>query len=241
MTRAGRAARLARVPAPPTVVPRSPLRAALSALVVVALETALLALGLGGFPALARHPQALGLIAVWAASGVALAALRPVRSQDVVERPAGQGALLVALLVIPLFTPLLCAWAAREGLAPLPGGAAPRWAGVALAAGGLWLRVAAMTRLGPRFAPLVALQRTHALETGGLYARLRHPGYVGAALANLGTVIALGSAAGLVSVALFAAALEARMRAEEALLARRFGDAWVAYAARAGRWLPRLG
>ena len=183
--------------APPSLVPRSPTRAVASALVVVAIEAALLALGCGGVRALAVHPRALALLAVWAVSGIALALLRPVRGQDVAERPTGQAALLVALLLVPLFTPMLCAWAERVALWPLPGGAPLRWAGVALAAAGLATRIAAMARLGDRFSPLVALQREHALETRGLYARMRHPGYLGSWLANLGVVLAFGSAAGL--------------------------------------------
>ncbi len=221
--------------APPSLVPR----ALVLALVVAAIEAALLALALGGVGALAAHPRALALIGVWTASGLALAVLRPVRSQDVVEQPPGQAFLLVALLVLPLFTPMLCAWAARAALAPLPGGPALRWAGVALAAAGLALRIAAMAQLGDRFAARVALQRDHVLETRGLYGALRHPGYLGAWLANLGVVLAFGSAAGLASAVLFGWALDARMRAEEELLARRFGPDWRAYAARAGRWVPR--
>ncbi len=225
--------------APPSRIPLSPVAALGAALLIAGIEAALLALGLGGVRALLASPPALGLIATWATSGAVLAALRPLRGQDVTERPPGQAFLLAALLVIPLFTPALCAWAARLGVWPLPGGAARAWSGVALAAAGLALRIAAMARLGPRFAPTVALQRDHALEMRGLYALIRHPGYLGSWLANLGAVLALGSAVGLASVLLFGLALEARMRREETLLARRFGADWTAYAARVGRWLPR--
>jgi len=227
------------VTAPPSLVSRSPLRALLSVVLVTALEAALLAIALGGTGRLLAHPRALALVAVWAAGSASLAWLRPARTQDVVERPAGQGALLAALLVVPLLTPMACAAAERAGLWPLPGGAALRWGGVALAALGLALRIAAMARLGSRFAPLVALQRQHALETGGPYAVVRHPGYLGAWVSNLGAALAFGSALGLVCAALFALVIEARARAEEALLAARFGDAWRAYAARTGRWWPR--
>jgi protein-S-isoprenylcysteine O-methyltransferase Ste14 len=213
-------------------------RTLVMALAVVAFEASLLALALGGFGALLLHRRAVALVLVWAAGAAVLGVLRPVRAQDPAERAPRRGLLLVALLVIPLVTPMLCAWAERAGLAPLPGGAALRWSGVALAAAGLALRIAAMVRLGDRFAPVVALQREHALETRGPYATLRHPGYVGSWLANLGAALAFGSAAGLVSPVLFAVALEARMREEEAQLERRFGDAWRAYAARAGRWAP---
>jgi protein-S-isoprenylcysteine O-methyltransferase Ste14 len=218
-----------------------PLRTLLMALIVTALDAALIALALGGPAALFHHARALALIAIWGATTLVLAFLRPVRAQDVVESAPGQRALLFALFVIPLLTPPLSALGERMGWWPLAGGAPLRWAGVALAAAGLALRIAAMARLGPRFAPVVAVQREHALETGGPYARIRHPGYLGAGLANLGAALAFGSAIGLIGAALMALALHARMGTEEALLERRFGDEFARYRARTGRVLPRLG
>jgi protein-S-isoprenylcysteine O-methyltransferase len=229
------------VNAPPTARPRPPLVAITLALAVGLVDAALLALGMGGVRALLARPPALALLAVWVLGGARLALSRPAGAQDLIERPRGQGLLLVALLVIPLFTPMLCAFAARAGVALLPGGDAARWTGVVLVAAGLAVRVAAMGRLGSRFAPVVALQRTHALETRGLYAWVRHPGYIGALIAQVGAVLALGSAAGFAPALAFALALEARVRAEERLLARHFGAAWTEYAARTGRWLPRPG
>jgi protein-S-isoprenylcysteine O-methyltransferase Ste14 len=115
------------------------------------------------------------------------------------------------------------------------------WTGIALTAAGLWLRIAAMVRLGPRFSPLVAVQREHVLETSGPYAHVRHPGYLGALLTCLGGALAFGSAAALPLVALMLAAQLARVRREERVLAEHFGERWRAYAARTGALLPVLG
>jgi protein-S-isoprenylcysteine O-methyltransferase Ste14 len=217
-----------------------PLRTLLTALIVTALDATLLALALGGVGPLSRHARALALVAIWGVTSLVLGFLRPVRAQDVVESAPGQRALLLALFLIPLLNPPLSAFAERMGWWPLPGGEPLRWAGVALAAAGLALRIVAMDRLGARFAPVVAVQREHTLETGGPYARIRHPGYLGAGLANLGAALAFGSAVGLIGAALMALALHARMEAEEALLERRFGDEFARYRARTGRVLPRL-
>ena len=222
-------------PARPRVLPTL-----ISALVVTAVDAALLALALGGLAPLAHHARALALIAVWAASALTLGFLRPVRAQDVVERAPGQRLLLVLLFFVPLLTPPLSALGERFAWWPLPGGGALRWAGVALAALGLALRIAAMAQLGARFAPIVAVQREHALETRGLYARMRHPGYVGAGLANLGAALAFGSAVGLTGALVMALALDARIRQEETLLARRFGAEFERYRETSGRVWPRL-
>ena len=198
---------------------RGPVATILLSLIATGVEALLLALALGGFGALVAHTRAMALIAVWAVSGVALALRKPVRDQDVVD-------------VVPE-SPMVLA-----GLASLPGGTALRWAGVALVAAGLALRIAAMSQLGPRFSPRVALQREHPLETRGLYARVRHPGYLGAWLAALGALLAFGSVLGLLPLLPFTWLMAARARREERLLEARFGDAFRDYRSRTGAFLP---
>jgi protein-S-isoprenylcysteine O-methyltransferase Ste14 len=219
--------------------PRLPLALA-RVLPVLALDAALLALGLGGPAALVREPRALALLAVWTAGGVALSLLRPARGQDVsVKRPDPLP--MLVLFLVPLLTPMAGAWAAKHALATLPRANTVSWLGVAAVAAGLLLRVRAMAALGARFSPLVALQREHELETTGPYARVRHPGYLGALLACAGGAVAFGSAAALPLVLLMLAAQLVRVRAEEALLAERFGDEWTDYARRTWALLPRFG
>ena len=116
-----------------------------------------------------------------------------------------------------------------------------RWGGVVLVALGLWLRISAMRRLGTRFSPKIAVQPEHALETGGAYAHVRHPGYVGALLATAGAILAFGSLIAWPLLAIMWIAQNARASREESVLSRHFGDAWQAYAARTGRFVPRLG
>jgi protein-S-isoprenylcysteine O-methyltransferase Ste14 len=209
-------------------------------LVASGFEALLLALALGGFAALAAHPRALALVAIGAVSGAILALRRPVRDQDVASTSPESRWALAGLGLVPLFTPPIAALGERLGIAALPGGAWLRWAGVAMVAAGLALRIAAMTQLGPRFSPMLAVQRQHPLETRGLYARVRHPGYLGSWLAALGAVLAFGSALGLVPLAIFTGLVAGRTRREERWLEQQFGDAYRDYRARTGAFLPRL-
>ena len=215
-------------------------RALLLSALVLALDLILLALGVGGITRLLHHARALALFATWLIAYPTLAVLRPVRSHDPVAGRSDPGVLL-ALFVIPLVTPPLAALAERAGLAPLPGGALTRWGGVALSALGLALRIAAMVRLGSRFSPVAALQRGHTLETRGIYGVVRHPGYLGAWLCDLGIVLAFGSAPALLLPLAMAIAIALRVRGEERLLAGQFGDAYRAYRARVGGFVPRPG
>jgi protein-S-isoprenylcysteine O-methyltransferase Ste14 len=205
----------------------------------LALDAALLALALGGPAQLARDPRAIALLAIWGAGGVVLAWRRQARGHDVAESRPDPVAMAV-LALVPLLTPMAGAWAARHAWAMLPFARGVSWAGIALVAAGLALRIHAMGVLGSRFSPLVAIQREHALETRGPYARVRHPGYLGALLACTGGAVAFGSAAALPLAGLMLAAQLARVRAEEALLAARFGDEWRAYVRRTGALLPRF-
>ena len=146
---------------------------------------------------------------------------------------------MAALLILPLFTPSLAAWSARQHWVMLPSAVPWGVLGPGLVAAGLALRIAAMVQLGSRFSPFVAVQPGHGLETRGLYAHIRHPGYLGALLACVGAALAFGSAAALPLAIGMLAAAGLRIRAEERLLAGHFGVAWEHYAARSGALWPR--
>jgi len=225
---------------PPDRRPPPAAARAVLALLATGLDAALLALALGGVAALLAHPRALTLLALWATGGVTLALLRPVRGHDAVSVDRDPPYALPALFLLPLLAAPVAALGERLGWWPLPGGESLRWLAIALSAAGLATRIAAMARLGSRFSPLVAVQRTHALETGGVYARVRHPGYLGAWVAVLGGTLAFGSAAGLPIAAAMGLLLWARAGREEVLLERHFGDEFRAYRARSGRFVPRL-
>jgi protein-S-isoprenylcysteine O-methyltransferase Ste14 len=218
----------------------APVRIAL-ALLICAFEAAILAWALGGFERLRAHTPALALVGVWAISGVALAWSAPGRGRALAARtPEGRLGLL-GLGLIPLAVAPLAAFFERMGWWPLPGGVALSWTGVAIAALGLAIRVTAMHTLGARFSPTLTVQPEHRLETAGLYARIRHPGYLGSLLASLGAALTFGSGLGLLPVAALLLLLGSRMRREEAMMAEHFGESWREYRARSGPWWPRVG
>jgi len=140
--------------------------------------------------------------------------------------------------VLPMIAAPASALGVRLGVWPLPGGAALRWAGVALSAAGLTLRLAAMSQLGARFSPRVTLQSQHALESRGLYALVRHPGYLGAWLTALGGALAFGSGIGLLVAGLMLLAYIPRIHVEERLMADHFGAEWSDYCRRTKAIIP---
>ena len=214
--------------------------AVVGSIAVTALDAALLALALGGLPPLLAHPRALALIAVWGVGGLVLALIRPVRGHDAIAVASESRLAFVALFLIPLVTPAVAALGERFAVFPWFALAPIEWAGVAAVAAGLAVRIAAMSRLGSRFAPIVSLQRGHVLETRGIYSRIRHPGYLGALLACTGAMLAFGNAFAFPLVLMFGVLLRLRIRTEEAALEQHFGDEYRAYRQRTGALLPRL-
>lgn len=114
------------------------------------------------------------------------------------------------------------------------------------------VRTACYRRLGARFTFELALREDHKLETGGLYAVVRHPAYGGALVFTLGTYMCIRDRAsllaalgvwgttsgtvlrfcGVVLAVLEAFAFVDRARVEDEALKRRFGQQWVSWARR---------
>jgi len=207
-------------------------------LAVTALDAALLALALGGVSALLAHTRALALLAIGFAAGVVLALLRPVRTHDPQATAAEPKLAFAALFLVPLLVPPVAALGERLRVFPWFARPAIEWTGVALVALGLGIRIAAMATLGSRFSPIVAVQRDHALETRGIYGRVRHPGYLGSALACAGGMLAFGSALALPLVLAFTTLIRHRIRREERALLEHFGDDYRRYRERTGALLP---
>ena len=126
------------------------------------------------------------------------------------------------------------------GFAPLPGGDALRWTGVALYTLGFVLMIWAPAHLGKQFSIHVTLQEGHELVTTGPYALMRHPRYTGCILWAAGAPLAFLSLPGLLLALPYCVLLAWRTYNEEAMLSGHFKEAWRAYSARTKRLVPFL-
>jgi protein-S-isoprenylcysteine O-methyltransferase Ste14 len=117
-------------------------------------------------------------------------------------------------------------------------------AGLALISTDLWMLVGIKRRLGGRV--LIGLPElmpaAHATEVkeSGLYARVRHPRYLGMMLSWLGAVLLSGATRLAVLVAVFIGLAVLVTELEERELLNRLGESYADYRRRVPRLLPRF-
>jgi protein-S-isoprenylcysteine O-methyltransferase Ste14 len=129
-------------------------------------------------------------------------------------------------------------YAARRGLVTFEISENAAWWGTALCALGYGLIYVSGATLGKMYSPNVTLLPNHKLITTGIYARLRHPRYLGHLLALLGLTVLFHCWLGLAAFAIELVIVLVRIRQEEALLHQKFGRAYAEYARHTPRLVP---
>jgi protein-S-isoprenylcysteine O-methyltransferase Ste14 len=123
--------------------------------------------------------------------------------------------------------------------ASLPGMPAVAWIGVLAAVLGIATRLWALLTLRERYTRTLLTHAQHAIERGGPYRWIRHPGYLGSLLTLNGVAIATGNAVvSFASLAVTIAAYLYRIRVEDEMLAGAFGETHAEYRRDVGALIP---
>lgn len=102
--------------------------------------------------------------------------------------------------------------------------------GIGLIIGGLAFRIWSIRVLGKYFTATVQIVDNHQIIKSGPYAIVRHPSYLGAYMAIVGSAIFLNSLLGaLIAATLMFIAYKKRIAAEENVLINQFGDEYLSY------------
>lgn len=113
------------------------------------------------------------------------------------------------------------------------------WCGAVLAPLAALVAVYAAYSLGREFRIQAVVTEDHRLVSSGPYRVVRHPIYASLLALLLATGILITQWAALaVAVVVFLVGTEIRVRAEDALLAARFGEEFDAYRARTAAYIP---
>lgn len=114
--------------------------------------------------------------------------------------------------------------------ATMPGMPAVAWAGILVGFCGLAVRLWAVLTLRERYTRTLLIQDTHAVERGGPYGLVRHPGYLGSLLCLNGVALASGNwIVFAASIAATGAAYAYRVRVEDRMLVAAFGASYDEY------------
>ncbi len=144
------------------------------------------------------------------------------------------GVLLWISVLAYLIRPASIAWAAM----PLP--EFLRWCGIALAISGSGLMYWTLRNLGGNLTDTVVTRSNATLVTNGPYRWVRHPFYFTAALTMAAVTLLSANACIGICSALVMTLLVVRTPKEEQRLIDKFGQAYVDYSAKTGRFFPRL-
>lgn len=123
--------------------------------------------------------------------------------------------------------------------ASLPAMPAIAWLGVASGIAGLALRLWAVLTLRERYTRTLLVHETHAVERGGPYRWVRHPGYLGSLLCLNGAALASGNWIAFVASCLATlAAYGYRVRVEDRMLVAGLGEPYSEYRRDVGALWP---
>lgn len=111
----------------------------------------------------------------------------------------------------------------------------------ALILSGKALRIWTRLTIKGQYTGHVQVLKGQPLQTGGPYHYIRHPGYAAYLLICAGLAVGLGSFIGVASTFLILLpGLFFRMRVEEEMLTKQYGDAYLEYAVRTKRLVPGI-
>jgi protein-S-isoprenylcysteine O-methyltransferase Ste14 len=141
----------------------------------------------------------------------------------------------VGTLALYLFAPRWIAWA-NLSLRPWV-----RWVGAAVCLLTLPWFAWVHHVLGHNFSTTLNIRANHTLVTTGPYRWIRHPMYTAFYALHLATILATANLfLGLTWLAGLIVVITLRVEREEAMMVRQFGEAYRAYMAQTGRFLPLL-
>ena len=148
------------------------------------------------------------------------------------------GVLFVAAILLGLAGPLL----AVTGTVPADPDLVVATAGVLLAVIGFAATLAGQVGMGASWRIGVDPAERTDLVTAGVFARVRNPVFTAMTVAQFGMVLLVPTWLSAAALAALVAAVEIQVRAvEEPYLCRTHGQAYAAYAARTGRFIPGAG
>jgi len=113
-------------------------------------------------------------------------------------------------------------------------------AGLGLFLMGVYVRVVAMRTLGEYFLTDLRTERDHRLVKHGIYEHIRHPAYLGTVLFSVGIPLIFSSLYGFLLMLILFPSYLYRIRIEESVLLKEFGDEYREYMKKTKKIIPLI-
>jgi protein-S-isoprenylcysteine O-methyltransferase Ste14 len=149
-----------------------------------------------------------------------------------------QSAVRIAMILLFYAMLVFLPFSDRHGIGVWAETAPVRWGGVALCGIGYALVFLSGLALGKQYSQEVTIQPGHRLIVTGVFGRIRNPRYLGVILGAIGLSCLFRSWIGLFVSAGVILILLLRIRDEEALMHKEFGQEWEEYCRRSWRLVP---
>jgi protein-S-isoprenylcysteine O-methyltransferase Ste14 len=159
------------------------------------------------------------------------------QEEKLVSRQSIVRVVVILLLLGALF---FLPFADRLNIGVMFNSQAVRWAGLVLFVLGTSLVFWSGLILGRFYSGEVTIQKDHLLITSGLYRYIRHPRYLGGIILGIGLSLIFSSWIGLALSIPFIGLILLRIRDEEALMYKEFGQESEEYCKQSWRLIPFL-
>lgn len=160
------------------------------------------------------------------------------KGEDTVYNKSQKMLVVISGIISVPFLIYIPVWEYSHFQGPLPRDSVLSWAGLILFASGIIFQSIAMWQLKGFYTVRLGIQTEQKLVTSGLYRVVRHPGYLSYIIAIIGIGLSLSSILTLVFVIFIALFITWRIKGEEEMLLKEFGNEYREYMKRTKKLIP---
>lgn len=160
------------------------------------------------------------------------------KGEDTVYDKGQKMLVIISAIVSIPFLIYIPVWEYSDFEGPIPRDGVLSWAGIILFVSGIIIQSIAMWQLKGFYTVRIGIQPEQKLVTSGLYRFIRHPGYLSYIITIIGIGLSLSSILTLLFVIFIILFLVLRIKGEEEMLLKEFGDEYKAYMKRTKKIIP---
>lgn len=160
------------------------------------------------------------------------------KGEDTVYDKGQKMLVIISAIVSIPFLIYIPVWEYSDFEGPIPRDGVLSWAGIILFVSGIIIQSIAMWQLKGFYTVRIGIQPEQKLVTSGLYRFIRHPGYLSYIITIIGIGLSLSSILTLLFVVFIILFLVLRIKGEEEMLLKEFGDEYKAYMKRTKKIIP---